>query len=162
MASDFFQAPPPKVFLRENFSQLLDSLKSSGFLILGPVVSQGAVQWKKITSPEDLPIGWKDRQEPGSYRLEHAPGPRYFNIVHGPESLKPLTFAPRETLLVLNKQEHTFSAKTIQPDTKPTAVFGVRACDLAGLAITGKVTLVVVRSEIDLAADFSIGMRICL
>ena len=139
MHSDSFQTPSPQLLRREDFPQLLHALKQSGYQILGPVVSQGAIQWKAISTPNDLPIGWKDRQEPGSYHLEPDSSPRYFNIVHGPESLKPLTFAPRETLLVLDRQDHTFSAKEIQPNTTPTAVLGVRACDLAGLAIQDQI-----------------------
>ena len=126
---------------RNDFSQLLLVLKQLDYQILGPVVSQGALQWKEVSSPEDLPIGWQDRQAPGSYRLEPVTNPRFFNIVHGPESLKPLTFAPRETLLVLNRQDRTFSAQDLQPETKPTAVLGVRACDLAGLGIQDHIFL---------------------
>ncbi len=139
MDSDSFQAPTPQLFRREDFLQLLQALKQLGYKVLGPVLSQGAVQWKEIATPEDLPIGCTDQQEPGNYRLEPDHSSRYFNIVHGPESLKPLTFAPRETLLVLDRQDHTFSAKEIHPDTKPTAVRGVRACDLAGLAIQDRI-----------------------
>ncbi len=135
------QVPPPQIFQREFFPELLHALKTLGYQTLGPVVSQEAVQWEKIRTSEDLPIGWKDWQEPGSYRLKPDSSPRFFNIVHGPESLKPLTFAPRETLLVLDRQKHTFSSKEVQPPTKPTAVFGVRSCDLAGLAVQDKIFL---------------------
>ena len=141
MDSDSFQAPQPQLFLRENFHQLLHALKNFGYEIIGPVLTQGAVKWKEIKKTEDLPVGWRDQQEPGKYHLEPDPNPRYFNIVHGPESLKPLTFAPRETLLVLDRQNNTFSAKDILPDTKPTAVLGARACDLAGLAIQDQIFL---------------------
>ncbi len=141
MPSDFVQSPPPQLFLRKDFPQLLHALKQLGYHILGPVVSQGAIQWKAITTAEDLPIGWKDLQEPGSYQLEAEPSHRYFNIVHGPESLKPLTFAPRETLLVLNRHDHTFTATAVQPETLPTAVLGIRACDLAGLGIQDQIFL---------------------
>ena len=84
MPSGSVQAPPPQLFLREDFPQLLHGLKQLGYQILWPVVSQGAIQWKAITAPDDLPIGWKDQQEPGSYRLEPDPSPHFFNIVHGP------------------------------------------------------------------------------
>ena len=129
------QFPPPKLLHRTNFPQLLQGLISSGYRILGPTLSQGAVQWREIRAVEDLPVGWNDHQEPGHYRLEPDNHPRYFNVVHGPESLKPLTFAPRETLLVLDRHNNTFSAREIEPDSRPTALLGARACDLAGLAV---------------------------
>ncbi len=132
----------PRLLRRDDFLQLFHSLKKMGYQIVGPVISQDAVQWKTILSPADLPIGWIDRQEPGHYRLESQPdSPFYFNIVHGPESLKPLTFAPRESLLVFDRQEKTFSAIETFPTSHPTAVLGVRACDLAGLGIQDKIFL---------------------
>ena len=80
MDSDSFQAPPPQIFLRKNFPEILHVLKKFGYQTLGPVLSQGAIQWKEIGTPEDLPIGWKDQQKPGSYSLEPDPSPRYFHI----------------------------------------------------------------------------------
>ena len=141
MDSASFHTPTPQLLSREDFPQLLHVLKHFHYQILGPVVSQGAIQWKEIATQDDLPIGWKDQQDSASYRLEPDPSQRFFNIVHGPESLKPLTFAARETLLILDRQTSTFSAKEIQPEIIPTAVIGVRACDLAGLAIQDQIFL---------------------
>ncbi|MDH5699904.1 MAG: sulfite reductase subunit A, partial [Nitrospirota bacterium] len=100
MTPDSFEPPPPRLLRRQDFSQFIHVLQNLGFRILGPVLSNGAIQWDEITRVEDLPIGWKDQQRPGTYRLEPDSSTRYFNIVHGPQSLKPLVFAPRETLLV--------------------------------------------------------------
>lgn len=135
------QLHAPKLLRRADFPELLQALKKLDYHIIGPVLSQGSIQWKEIHAVEDLPVGWKDHQEPGHYRLEQDPTPRYFNVVHGPESLKPLTFARRETLLVLDRLDNTFSAKEIHPDIQPTAVLGVRACDLAGLAVQDQIFL---------------------
>ena len=141
MTPQSFDPPPPRLLRRQDFSQLLHVLHNLGYRILGPVLSNGAIQWDKITRVEDLPIGWKDQQRPGSYRLEPDSSGRYFNIVHGPQSLKPLVFAPRETLLVLDQKEKTFSSKETIPEIPLTAVLGVRGCDLAGLGIQDRIFL---------------------
>ena len=57
MESDSFKTPNPQLLRREDFPQLLRALKKFGYQILGPVLSQGAIQWKEIATPEDLPIG---------------------------------------------------------------------------------------------------------
>ncbi|MCA9457331.1 MAG: hypothetical protein KC587_11760, partial [Nitrospira sp.] len=141
MATESFAPSPPGLLHRQDFSHLIRILQKLGYRILGPVLSNGAIQWGEITRGEDLPIGWKDQQRPGSYRLEPDSNPRYFNIVHGPQSLKPLVFTPRETLLVLDRNGKTFSVKETVPEIPRTAVLGVRACDLAGLGIQDQILL---------------------
>ncbi len=141
MAPHSSEPPAPQLLRRQDFSHLIHVLRNQGYRILGPVLSNGAVQWDEITRVEDLPIGWKDQQHPGTYRLEPDSSARYFNIVHGPQSLKPLVFAPRETLLVLDRNGKTFSAKETIPEIPRTAVLGVRGCDLAGLGIQDRIFL---------------------
>jgi ferredoxin len=80
-----------------------------------------------------LPVGVTNDQEPGHYRLQTTDSQRLFDWNHGPQGLKPLCFAPREVLW--QEIAEPFGYKRILPEVKPTAVFGVRACDLAALAI---------------------------
>ena len=141
MPAPSFEPPAPQLLRRQDFSHLIHLLQRQDYRILGPVLSNGAIQWDDITRVEDLPIGWNDQQHPGSYRLEPDSNGRYFNIVHGPQSLKPLVFAPRETLLVLDRNGKTFSARETVPQIHRTAVLGVRACDLAGLGIQDRIFL---------------------
>ncbi len=141
MPSQSFEPSSPRLLCHQDFSHLLHVLQKLGYRVLGPVLSNGAIKWDQITRVEDLPIGWKDQQRPGSYRLEPDSSGRYFNIVHGPQSLKPLVFAPRETLLVLDRNGKTFSAKEMVPEIGRTAVLGVRSCDLAGLGIQDRIFL---------------------
>lgn len=126
---------------REDFARLLDALQARHDRVLGPVVHDGTVQWGTIARVEDLPIGWRDTQRPGFHRLERTEQPRYFDIVHGAESIKPLTFAPREPLLVLERGRKTFTAKPVDPQPQRIAVLGARACDLAGLAVQDRIFL---------------------
>jgi ferredoxin len=72
-------------------------------------------------------------QKPGYYRLEASAGERLFDWNHGAQGLKPLCFAPHEVLWVEQNNPLSFTAQL--PDVKPTAVVGVRACDLSALAI---------------------------
>jgi ferredoxin len=61
--------------------------------------------------------------------------------VHGPQSLKPLTFAPREPLLQIERTKGGFSVRPTLPQQEKIAVLGARACDLAGLAIQDHIFL---------------------
>ena len=126
---------------RQDFPALLQALKTQKYRVLGPVVAEGSVKWEEVARVEDLPIGWRDHQRPGQYRLERTDSPRFFDIVHGPESIKRHVFTPRETLLVLERKKKTFSAHPVVPQGERVALLGPRACDLAGLAVQDRIFL---------------------
>ncbi|MDT7042831.1 4Fe-4S dicluster domain-containing protein [Candidatus Nitronereus thalassa] len=108
---------------------------------MGPTVQDGSIQWTYIHQVEDLPIGWRDEQTPGNYRLNKTDSQNIFDIVHGPESLKRQTFAPREQLLQIEKTKKGFSVQENIPQSEQVAILGVRACDLAGLTMQDRIFL---------------------
>ncbi len=126
---------------KASLQHLIDVLCAKGYRVVGPVPRDGAVLWDTIRTVSDLPVGWRDEQEPGRYRLEQTDATRVFGVVHGPQSLKPLTFAPREPLLVIERRNGQVSAQPTLPKEEQVAVLGARACDLAGLAIQDDIFL---------------------
>lgn len=133
----------PRWLERAAFPQLLAALSARGYRILGPVVRDGAVTLETIRSALDLPRGWRDRQEGGTYRLEPHASARLFEVVNGPDSLKRFTFVPREPLLQIEigPRGSGFSAQEQVPEIERIAVLGVRACDLAALAVQDRIFL---------------------
>ena len=123
------------------FQRLLEGLSAKGYRVVGPTVREGAVVWETIRLVSDLPIGWRDQQEPGRYRLEQSGSDEIFGVVHGPQSLKPFVFAPREPLLQIERSKDGFTAHPTPPQSEKVAVIGARACDLAGLAIQDRIFL---------------------
>jgi sulfhydrogenase subunit beta (sulfur reductase) len=127
----------PKVLLQ----QLIDVFSAKGYRTVGPIVRDGAVLWDTIRQVSDLPVGWRDEQAPGRYRIEQTGSTRIFGVVHGPQSVKPLAFAPREPLLTIERSQGRVSVQPTMPKSEKVAVLGVRACDLAGLAIQDRIFL---------------------
>jgi sulfhydrogenase subunit beta (sulfur reductase) len=121
--------------------RLIDALHAKEYRVIGPVLRDGAVAWDTIRTVSELPIGWRDTQEPGRYRLEQTGTGEIFGVVHGPQSLKPLTFAPTEPLLQIERRQEGFAARPTLPPHEKVAVIGVRSCDLAGLAIQDRIFL---------------------
>lgn len=120
----------------DHLPALLDSLRAAGYAVVGPQRRDGAIVYARLDAAADLPYGVSDRQQPGRYRLVSGYGARAFAWANGPQALKPMLFAARETLWRAqrdaNGQMH-FDATLPAPE--PTAVIGVRACDLAALAL---------------------------
>jgi Predicted oxidoreductases of the aldo/keto reductase family len=117
---------------RQELQRLFDRLRTAGFHCIAPQVRDGAIVYDTLADAAALPQGQHDRQAAGSYRLERDDSARCFAWANGPQALKPLTFAPRESLWRA-EQGADFTPAALHD--LPTAVLGVRACDLAALQI---------------------------
>jgi len=121
---------------RRDFDRLLAVLEAAGFRCLGPRLDEGVIVYREIRGLSDLPRGYRDRQGPGHYRLEASESERCFAWASGPQALKPLVFAPWESLwTVVRDARGGVRFQPRLPQVPPQAVFGVRACDLAALAL---------------------------
>jgi len=121
---------------RESLAELVEALQIKGYRCLGPQVRDGAIVYDTIDSVDDLPTGVRLTQAPGAYRVERKDSPRTFAWANGPQALKPLTFAPVETLWNAARNDSgALEFKQVPANAAPVAVIGVRACDLAALSL---------------------------
>lgn len=127
----------------QRLKSLLDAVKKTTDECFGPQVIDGAIVYEMIDDVSQLPWGMRDLQSPGRYRLEKTNKNLAFaGWSNGPQSIKPLVFKPREVLWKAARDEA--GKLTIKPVVdKPVsrAIIGVRACDLAGLAIQDRIFL---------------------
>jgi sulfhydrogenase subunit beta (sulfur reductase) len=121
--------------------RLIDGLRARGYRVLGPVPREGAVVLDEVNTVAEMAVGCRDVQEAGAYRIEPSGDDRVFGVVNGPGSLKSLVFAPREPLLQIEIDAEGFSASPTLPEPARLAVLGVRACDLAALALQDRIFL---------------------
>lgn len=129
------------VLPKASLQRLFDALSKNGYRLVGPIVRDGSVVWETIQSLSELPIGWRDHQEPSRYRLEQTGSQEVFGVVHGAQSLKPFVFPPREPLLQIERSKEGFTTSPTLPRSEKVAIIGARACDLAGLAIQDRIFL---------------------
>ncbi len=127
------------ILARSDFATFLDALQRGGYQIVGPTVRDGAIVYGPIRSETDLPIGWTDRQEGGTYRLERRPDAALFGYNVGPHSWKKYLFPPRERLFTADRDGSSFRVSAEPIDDRPTAYLGVRACELAAIRIQDRV-----------------------
>jgi len=127
---------PARYFKSDQFQLLLDNLLRGGYVCMGPQARDGAIVFDSFTSVTQLPQGFNDQQAPGSYSLIHDNSSKYFDWANGPQAIKPLLFSPRENLWVSEQAVNgDISFKSCEPELKPMAIIGARACDVAAMKI---------------------------
>jgi sulfhydrogenase subunit beta (sulfur reductase) len=130
------------ILRREGLEQLLAALRDSGFDLVGPRVRDGAIVYDRIQGIADLPEGWTEVQEAGTYRLERRTDRALFGFSSGPESFKRSFFAPTVRLWRARRKDGSFIVLDDQARELPRlALIGARSCDLHAIAIQDRVFL---------------------
>jgi ferredoxin len=126
-----------KVINRRQFDAILEALSVDGFMLVGPTIRDQAVVYDEIHSTADLPIGWTDRQNPGSYRLERRADEALFGYVVGPQSWKKYLFPPVQKLFHVTREG--LAIQCPPAETAKRAFIGVRACEIHAMALQDQV-----------------------
>lgn len=136
----------------ERFGELLRRLRGDGYQLVGPTVRDGAIVHAEISGIEDLPIGWTEVQEAGSYRLEKRSDDALFGYSVGPQSWKQLFFVPRLRLLKVRRKEQSFVVEQDATSPPRLALIGARSCDLHAIEVQDRIFLSGATADPDYAA----------
>lgn len=120
---------------------LFDALRRDGYRILGPTLRDHAIVHDEIDAPSDLPRGWTDSQEAGRYRLKRRADEALFGYAVGPRSWKRFLHPPKLILWNAKREGDAITVSAPPETAAPSAFIGVRACELAAIAIQDKVFL---------------------
>lgn len=123
----------------DRLQDLLNALLNDDRVVIGPTVQQQAIVYDEITSVSQLPEGWTDVQQPGSYRLERRADNARFGYVVGPHSWKRYLFPPLATVASADKVNGGWKLTTPTPEAPRVAFLGVRACELAAMEVQDRV-----------------------
>jgi sulfhydrogenase subunit beta (sulfur reductase) len=126
---------------KRELDQLVSILRELGYCVVGPKVEQDAIIYGELISSKDLPIGWSDTQEPGRYRLRQNYSESYFAYNVGPHSWKQFLFPPRVTVATADRCQNGWRLDNPKVTVQKYAFLGVRACELAAIAIQDRVFL---------------------
>ena len=130
---------------RDGLDALLAGLRARGYRTVGPVARDGAITYGEVSTSADLPEGWHDSQAPGTYRLHHGDDEALFGWAVGPHSVKAEVFPPRSVVWRARVRPDDggggagVEVEEVPDDAAPTAVVGVRPCDLAALRVLDRV-----------------------
>lgn len=119
---------------------LIGALTTRGYQVLGPTIQDHCIVYNVLQSTADLPIGWTDEQDAGTYRIRRRDDDAYFGYVVGPHSWKRYLYPPRSLLWRATRTDTGFSFERTAPAAR-YAFLGVRACELAAMHVQDRVFL---------------------
>lgn len=125
----------------DGLDAVIKQLRSDGRTVIGPTVSDGAIVHREIEGVTELPVGWTEDQEPGSYQLTPTNDRRMFAFSAPAESWKRFVFPARSLLIRGRRDDGAVTVEQPQLEPTPVAFFGIRSCDLAALAVLDRVFL---------------------
>ncbi|HVT10814.1 MAG TPA: 4Fe-4S dicluster domain-containing protein [Fimbriimonadaceae bacterium] len=129
------------ILARDDFEVFLNSIQSMGYETIGPTVKDGVIVFDAISKVEDFPIGWRDIQSAGSYRLERRGDERLFGYNNGPTSAKRWLFPPKRQLWSVARRGSMIELVPSNEKIRRLALIGLRACDLKAIEIFDRVML---------------------
>lgn len=125
---------------RGALADLFRAIRERGFEIVGPTIREGAIVYAEIKSDGELPIGWTDRQEAGTYRLERRADEAVFGFAVGPHSPKKYLMPPRLALWKATRDASGgVSVAPSQEKPRKVALVGLRSCEFHAIAIQDRV-----------------------
>jgi len=108
------------VLQRQDFPELFAALTAHGYTIVGPTICEGAIVFSELRSVQDLPIGWTDFQDRGTYRLVRRDDEALFGYAVGPHSWKKFLHPPALLLWQARRRGDGFEIITSGSNTAQT------------------------------------------
>lgn len=131
-----------EILERSEFPRLFESLRNSGYSVIGPKVHDGAIVYDELAADSDLPAGWTDSQEPGKYRLIQRSDRALFGFAVGPHSWKKYLHLFRKLLWrAVQSEDGRFELTQDEKQAPKLAFLGVRACELNAIFLQDKIFL---------------------
>jgi sulfhydrogenase subunit beta (sulfur reductase) len=127
------------IILAEHMQHLFDALTQRGYRIVGPTVRDGAIVYDDLTAVDDLPRGWTDEQDGGTYRLVKRADDALFGYAVGPHAWKRFVQPPSQRLWQARQEGSEVRFITASDEVPRYAFIGVRACELQALAVQDRV-----------------------
>jgi sulfhydrogenase subunit beta (sulfur reductase) len=131
----------PAIVAREDFPLLFAALQAHGFQIIGPTVHDNAIIYDELASVDDLPVGYTDEQEAGTYRLKRRDDAALFGYNVGPQSWKRFLHPPRLRLWQMQRKDDGVAILDADEAPPDVAFLGVRACEVHAMLIQDRVFL---------------------
>ena len=119
---------------------LFGALEGRGYTLVGPTLRDGAIVYDVVEAATELPMGWTEVQEAGSYRLTRRDDDARFGYSVGPHAWKRYLHPP--ALRLWRAERDDAGGFEVQHDANEPpryAFIGVRPCDVAAILVQDRV-----------------------
>lgn len=127
---------------RPELNRLIGLLQEEQRRVIGPAVRDGTIVHQEIHHAGDLPVGWSDEHEAGHYRAIRRDHEELFGHVLGADSWKRYLLPPTLRIFAASREggpDQPFQVDGRRADPPRFAFLGVRACELAAIAVLDRV-----------------------
>jgi sulfhydrogenase subunit beta (sulfur reductase) len=125
----------------DDIGKIIDTLKSKHYTTIGPTVRDGAIVLSEIDGVGDLPSGWKEEKEAGTYRLSKNGDDSLFGYTVGIHSWKRYLHPPGVVLYQTRRKGTGFVIQHDDGEPVKYAFIGVRPCELNAIKIQDNIFL---------------------
>jgi len=129
----------PRMATANDLNRVIELLRSRGCRVVGPIVRNGAITLGDLSCVSDLPSGWRDEQEPGTYRIRRERDHELFSFAVGPHAAKTYLHPANWTMFRMKGEVDVVEAAD-PTQVQPLALL-LRPCDVAAMAVQDKVLL---------------------
>lgn len=125
----------------EGLRTLVRLLVAQGYVVIGPQLREEAIVFAPIEYLDDLPRGWGDEQEAGTYSLRKRDDMAWFGYTTSPYSAKRYLFPERQKISNAQVRENQIEWWPEREPVRPFAFFGIRPCDARAIALQDRIFL---------------------
>jgi sulfhydrogenase subunit beta (sulfur reductase) len=122
-----------------DFQLLLDALAGQGYRLVGPTLLRGELIYGDIASVGDLPVGWTEEQEGGTFRLKPRQDQALFGYGVGQQSWKQFLFPPMKPVWQAHRDGDGFQIIAPEAEVPRYAFIGAHSCDLHAMEVQDRV-----------------------
>lgn len=129
----------PSVIDHQGLQALIEALRARNYDVIAAKVIDGAIGLGRIERADELPRGWRDRQDAGTYRLEWCADGGVFDHSAPVHSWKRYLYPPVELLFRSRRDEAGIVFEAGETNGQRLAFLGIHACDIGALQVLDRV-----------------------
>ncbi|MEX2352591.1 MAG: 4Fe-4S dicluster domain-containing protein [Gammaproteobacteria bacterium] len=126
---------------RDGLDSLFKALQKQGYKLIGPALRDQVILYDELHSIDDLPAGWTDEQDGGTYRVKKRHDNAWFGYNLGPRSFKQFLHVPQQPVWRVEKIDGKLEFVPVKTEPPKYAFIGIRSCEIHAIQIQDRVLM---------------------